>query len=383
MLLNCADLNKVSAVVVIRWLGCNESASVNFPRQPLSVPSPSRSGWWKVAASLVLVALFIWWFHEAGLPLVPSAEEWATLPAGAWLGNLAAVMLAHTTRCRRWTHLLRPLAPTLNTPHALGVGLLGYFAALAAPLRLGEFVRPLLIARTKAVGFFEALGTIVAERVMDGLTVTLWAAIALQLVTIPDALPDQLGDVPLPVHAAPHVVMIGPVVFGGALGLMSLLWLSRNVVLAAIPRVVGPISRRLAELCTSLVTRLAQGFGTLRQGFRFAFVLDNVLYWGFLVVAHYVLLRGVGFDATFAQAGVLVGLQALGSLLPAGPGQFGAFQLSAYVGLVLFYPTSQVLTDGSMFVFLSYVSQIIAHVLGALLGFWLIRHPATTLTTSP
>jgi hypothetical protein len=269
------------------------------------------------------------------------------------------------------------LAPRLNAAHAVGVGLLGYLAALAAPFRLGEFLRPLLISRTKTVGFLEALGTIVAERVVDGLTITVWAAIALRFVSIQSPLPSQLGEVTLPVHAAPQVVMLGPFVFLTALLAMSLLWLSRSVVLAAIPRLFGPISSKLTEISLSLVTRLAEGFGTLRDGFRFAFAMDNILFWGTLIVAHWLLLRGVGFEATFAQAGVLVGLQALGSLLPAGPGQFGAFQLSGYVGLVLFFPTPQVLTDGALVVFLSYASQIGAHLLGAALGLWLVRFPAT------
>lgn len=314
---------------------------------------------------------------------MPSSEEWSRLPTGVWLANLGAVTLAHTIRCRRWLHLLRPIAPRLNGAHAVGVGLLGYLAALAAPFRLGEFVRPLLISRTKTVGFLQALGTIVAERVVDGLTITVWAAIALGFVTLQDPLPNQLGDVTLPVHAAPRVVMVGPFVFMAALLAMSLLWLSRAVVLAAIHRFLGPVSTRLTELSSLLVTRLAEGFGTLRDGFRFAFALDNLLFWGTLIVAHWILLRGVGFDATFAQAGVLVGLQALGSLLPAGPGQFGAFQLSAYVGLVLFFPTPQVLTDGALVVFLSYASQIGAHLLGAALGLWLVRLPAIDQNAEP
>lgn len=337
---------------------------------------PPRYRWLKVTGSLVIAAFFAWWFKEAGLPLVPSKDEWARLPAGLWFGNLGLVTLAHVIRCRRWLHLLRPIAPRLSAPHAIGVGLLGYLAALAAPFRLGEFVRPLLIARTRTIGFLEALGTIVAERVVDGLTITVWAAVALQFVSLQDPLPSQLGDVTLPVHAAPRVVLLGPVVFIGALSLMSLVWVSRSVVLSAIPRVLGPISAKLTTLCLSLVTRLAEGFGTLREGFRFGFALDNILFWGTLILAQWLLVSGVGFEATFAEAGVLVGLQALGSLLPAGPGQFGAFQLSGYVGLVLFYPTAQVLTDGAMVVFLAYGSQIGAHLLGGLLGLWLIRWPA-------
>jgi glycosyltransferase 2 family protein len=326
-------------------------------------------------ASLGVAGVFVWWFRQAGVPLIPSAEEWSRLPPSVWFANLGLVSLAHLIRCRRWVYLLRPLAPRLDGPHAIGVGLLGYLAALAAPFRLGEFVRPLLIARTRVVGFLEALGSIVAERVVDGLTISLWAAIGLQLAAPVSPLPDRLGDMTLPVSAAPRVVMLGPVVFGVALVLMSVLWLSRGFVLATLPKLLDRISARLTQGATALVTRLAEGFGTLRDGFGLGFALDNVLFWGTLVLAHWTLLRGLGFDATLSQAGVLIGLQALGSLLPAGPGQFGAFQLSGYVGLVLYFPTAQVLTDGALVVFLSYASQIGAHLIGGGLGLWLVRRP--------
>ncbi len=349
--------------------------SVNLPPQglPSTFPKTPRHRWLKVLASLVIAAGFVWWFRQAGLPLVPSAEEWSRLPASVWLANLALVTLAHVIRCRRWVHLLRPLAPRLDTAHTVGVGLLGYLAALAAPFRLGEFVRPLLIARTRVVGFLEALGSLVAERVVDGLTISLWAAIGLLLAPTVDPLPDHLGDVPLPVAAAPRVVMLGPIVFGVALVAMSVLWLSRRFVLTTLPKVLDRISVELTKVATALVTRLAQGFGTLREGFGVGFALDNLLFWGTLIVAHWTLLRGLGFEASLSQAGVMIGLQALGSLLPAGPGQFGAFQLSGYVGLVLYFPTSQVLTDGALVVFLSYASQIGAHLLGGAVGLWLVR----------
>lgn len=348
---------------------------MNFPQPGNSPPAaqPPRHRWLKVLASLLVAGVFVWWFREAGVPLVPSADEWLRLRPSVWLANLALVTLAHLVRCRRWVFLLRPLAPRLDGPHAIGVGLLGYLAALAAPFRLGEFVRPLLIARTRVVGFLEALGSIVAERVVDGLTISVWAAIGLWFATPVSPLPEQLGDMVLPVAAAPRVVMLGPAVFAIALALMSLLWLSRGFVLATLPRLLNRVSSKLTVLSLALVTRLAEGFGTLREGFGFGFALDNLLFWGILVLAHWALLRGLGFDATFAQAGVLIGLQALGSLLPAGPGQFGAFQLSGYIGLLLYFPTTQVLTDGALAVFLSYASQIGAHLIGGCLGAWLVR----------
>ena len=48
-------------------------------------------------------------------------------------------------------HLLRPIAPSISERRVVGVGFLG-FAALFAPMRMGEIARPLLIARDRQVG---------------------------------------------------------------------------------------------------------------------------------------------------------------------------------------------------------------------------------------
>ena len=79
--------------------------------------------------------------------------------------------------------------------------------------------------------------------------------------------------------------------------------------------------------------------------------------------------RACGIDAmTFGQAFVILGVLALGIMVPNAPGFFGAFQISIYAGLAMFYPAEVVIGPGSAFVSLLYVCQLSVMLVGAIVG---------------
>jgi type IV secretory pathway TrbD component len=67
-----------------------------------------------------------------------------------------------------------------------------------------------------------------------------------------------------------------------------------------------------------------------------------------------------------------MGIMGIGTLIPSGPGFFGAYQLSAYCGLAMFFPESVVLSSGAVFTFVSYTTQIVITAASGLLGVWLM-----------
>ncbi|HKU44833.1 MAG TPA: hypothetical protein VJR89_42030, partial [Polyangiales bacterium] len=80
--------------------------------------------------------------------------------------------------------------------------------------------------------------------------------------------------------------------------------------------------------------------------------------------------------ADLAQAVVIVGVMGLGSLLPSGPGFFGTYQLGAYCGLAMFFPESQVVQAGAVFIFISYSSQLLITTLFGAIGLKLMASAA-------
>jgi glycosyltransferase 2 family protein len=347
---------------------------VTQPENSAPAPDAARS-LLKIVASLLVTAAFVWSFRKAGLPLLPAKEQFATIPVWLIPAYSAIIVAVHWCRAHRWIYLVRPLDvnQTLKTNYIVGVSLVGYAVTLAAPFRLGEFVRPLLISRTKALGFVQAVGTIVTERIVDGLGFCVLAFVAINVAPPAEPLPTRLGELPLPAATAIAAVRIGPIIFGGALLAMAVFNLARPLVNRLLRRVMGPIAPSLATAAVKLVDRLALGFGSLRSAFTLGFVFDNLASWGLLVLAQWLLLMGVDLEMGVAECTVMIGLLSLGVLLPAGPGLFGAFQLASYVGLALYLPQELLANKGALVVFLAYVIQVSLQFTTGALGFWLMR----------
>lgn len=332
----------------------------------------------RVLASLLIAAGFVWVLRRGGLPFAPPEQalrqlRWWGIPA-----FVALMSLANFLRTWRWIYLLRPLAPELRPWRVFGVGLVGFAAVFFAPLRLGEMVRPYLMSREKQVTFIQAVGTVAAERIIDGLVLMLIAFGALLASQPLSPLPDHVGQLPIPTALVPKTMLFATLMFSGAFALMAIFYSARNPARRLVSGVLGVVSPRLGAFGAGLVERLAESFAFLPSWNRTApFLRNTLLYWLSNGLAQFVLLRAVGLDATVPQAFVILGVVALGSLLPAGPGFFGAYQVALYTSLAMFNREPDVVTAGAAFVFVSYVAHLVINALAGVLGFVILaRAPA-------
>lgn len=321
--------------------------------------------------SLAIAACFFWLLRKGGLPLSPPAEAWADLQLWGVLGFVPLFLGCTFLRVYRWVYLLRAIHPGVPTWRAFGIGLVGY-AALMAPLRMGELARPLLIARDRQVGFVQAAGTVVAERIVDGVVLMLILAVGMATASPVDPLPNRIGDLQLPVRLVPAIASSALVFFLCAFAAMALFYFWRNLARRIVFAVVGVVSQPLARFITTQVERVSDSLSFLMsRKYGLAFLRDTLGYWGLAVAGFCLLLRGAGAPADLSQAAVILGVLGLGTLIPGPPGFFGTYQLGAYCGIAMFYP-QLVLTTGAVFTFISYVTQLVVSGCSLLLGLWLI-----------
>ncbi len=101
----------------------------------------------------------------------------------------------------------------------------------------------------------------------------------------------------------------------------------------------------------------------------------TVGYWLLIQLAHLVLAQACGIPLTYGQSVGVVGVVALGGVVPAGPGLFGVFQASGFAGLAMYLRPDVVLDEGSTWVFLLYSVQITWYVFSALVAgaWWVAR----------
>jgi uncharacterized protein (TIRG00374 family) len=354
-----------------------------------SVPPTAREprGWFrrhlgKTIGSLVIAAAFIIILRKGGLPLTPQPSALARMSWG-WVALHTLLMIAVlVVRAARWRHLLRPLDPDVSLRRVLAASWLGFTAILLLPLRAGEFVRPWLARDGKRISMSAALGTIGAERVIDGLFVTGLLAATLTVVPRLSPLPDHIGQLHVSVAAIPAAAYVALAVFVAAFGAMALFYFARAFARRLVFRTVGLVSEKLAERLANIVEGVADGLHFL-VGPRYAlpFLAETTIYWMLNATSMWVLGIACGMPMTFGHACATMGVLAVGILVPAGPGLFGAFQAATYGALAMYFGESMVLDHGSAYVFLLYAVQFVLQLVTA--GIGMAMEPSLLRSTEP
>ncbi|MCC6644647.1 MAG: flippase-like domain-containing protein [Polyangiaceae bacterium] len=331
----------------------------------------------KIVASIVLASGFLWVLRRGGFPVIPSGQILARIPPWGWAVAIVYQAASIHFRTYRWIYLLRPIRRDLDPLRVYGIGLVGFTAVVFAPLRLGELARPSLLAQDGEVTFTQAMGTVGAERVLDGLFVTVLLFLALSTSTPLSPLPDHLGDLPLPVAAVPTAAYGALLLFSGAFAAMGVFFFARDWARRAVHGVVGKVSLRLAEFLSDKVERLADGLQFFRsREASLPFLRDTAIYWAVQVLGAWLAMRSVGLSADPGQTMVVAGVTGIGSLIPAGPGFFGAYQLAAYAGLAMFFPVESVQSGGAAWVFVTYSTNLAMNALQLPVGYWMMRRGA-------
>ncbi len=127
-----------------------------------------------------------------------------------------------------------------------------------------------------------ATTSIVAERVIDGLFISLVLAIVLLCVPTIQPLPDKVVGLPWIsvawVRASAFIVLGG---FTAAFAVLAVFYFARSFAHRATNAIVGRISPKLATWLTGLFEKTADGLHVLRRGRdALGFAVETVIYWG-------------------------------------------------------------------------------------------------------
>lgn len=320
-------------------------SSANVPKGPLS---KRRRVWPKFAISIALGALFAWIAERGGVPIFPSASSFRVV---AWDGvALAGVLLMLLTvlRATRWRYLIAPVKP-LPLREVVLVNFVGFFAIFALPLRLGELARPALSKLRTGIPISAGLGTVAVERVFDGAITS--SCVAWALWSLPRLDPKDPIARAVPFYAGAILT-----VFVCALcALAAFLW-QRGLAVRLTERLFSLISPQLGSTLARKVDSVADGLRSIGDArLAFGFTLETLLYWSINACFMWMLGRACGLPMQFGHAVAVMGVLALGILLPSGPGLFGSFQVAVSAALKLYFPEELVNTNGSVFIFLLYL----------------------------
>jgi len=262
-----------------------------------------------------------------------------------YLGSLGVI---HLLRTVRWGILLEPV---VKVPFARlnAVSAVGFTALLILPFRLGEFARPYLIAERPKLRVSAALSSVVVERVADGIFTALLLLVT--LFAVPEGTP-HLGEI----RKAGFVMAA---LFGGLLAFLVVAYVSRELAVRLVKRLLGSLSPRFAEHAAGMLDAFIRGLRLVPSKRKMAlFLLLTAAYWALNGWSMHLMARAFALDIKLIDAYTILGVLVAGVMIPAGPGMVGTFQLACAFGLSLFVPEAVAHTRGVAWANVIWASQV-------------------------
>ncbi len=291
--------------------------------------------------------------QETWLAMQQAKYGWVVLSIGCGI-------LSHMSRAQRWRMLIAPLGYKPRYLVTFLCVMISYVANLALP-RLGEVLKCTFLSRYERIPADKVIGTMIAERSVDAVTLLLITGITLVLqYNRINAFFQAKVVEPMAAKFAGNALLL-PILIGGGLLFVALAWLAWKRLQR---------SERMEKI-RDVLRNVAEGLTTVRR-------LENLpafLFHSFFIWAMYFAMVSIVFPAmpATAELGFSAGMAILvfGSVgIIATPGGIGAYQLIVKETLVQLYG----LAEAPAFAFANIVwgAQTAMIVVGGLLALALL-----------
>jgi hypothetical protein len=235
--------------------------------------------------------------------------------------TVAATVVA---KALRWRLLFYPSHRNLRLSSLVSAILIGQTMNFLLPIRVGELARAYLVGEAEGQRKLFALGTIVVEKLLDGLMLLLVVALLFLLMPVPDWL--RIAGVTM------------GLTLGGLLATILLLTGQRERILGAVGR-LGQLTPFLERLdLRQRLAALADGLSSLRDGT----VNVRLLAWSvcisFLAAStNYLTLVALRIEVPLLTASLFVlAVLHLGLAVPSTPARIGVFHYICFLSLSFF-----------------------------------------------
>lgn len=236
-----------------------------------------------------------------------------------WLiSAIALTSLSYLMRSRRWQSLFPK--PTLDYVQAVRVLILGFFMNNVLPARAGELVRAHMGSRTSGESRTLVLATIASERLIDGLTLSLFFVV----------FSFHLGDARLSENLS-YVALL----FAAATGGVMLTLLLRGQLLALVGRLNARLNHNASHYVFGKLQIFLEGLSplcTLRQFIPVA--LWSLVIWSIELLVYMTVTWAFDAQLTISECVLFMVAVNFSSLIPSAPGAIGVIEAIATSVLV-------------------------------------------------
>lgn len=283
---------------------------------------------------LLLAALLLYWvLHGLDRKILRDAigsASWSMLVLGA------SINLGHNVfRVWRWRGLLEPVRPNVPFRPMIASVILGYMTTWLVPGRIGELVRPALLSAKEKIPLGPCVGTVVADRLLDGVAIVGLFAIGSSTASF----------------SAASASLAAEIRFGAwiALGVIVVCLAGLIVVSTSGPRVDSWLAQRAKPIrwMGQAMLGLSRGVEALRSPRR---VIPIVAYsfaaWLTIALGTWLGIRAAGAAISFSDSLVMLLPLALGVAIPT-PGGVGGYHAAMKWGLTSLFGVEPAVAAGA------------------------------------
>ncbi len=280
---------------------------------------------------ILAIALLAWFLRNADMAAVGREMRRARLDLLAL--SFVFLALTYVARGVRWQYLLEPLGHAPFST-AFRTTVIGFAAIGVLPARVGDVLRPYLLARKLGFNAASTFATIVMERVLDLVTVLMLLALYVLVLGGRESLPERLLR-PVELSAA--------FAAAAAIALLVVAWTMATHperIARLVLRSGRVLPSKVAETLSRLARTFSQGFAVAREARALAFAMA----WSFPVwlgiAAHaWVICRAFGIHLPFPGTFLLQSLLVIGVAVPT-PGGVGGYHAMFQLGVTSFFGAS-------------------------------------------
>jgi uncharacterized protein (TIRG00374 family) len=287
-----------------------------------TTPSSQRISW-KTLAVAALTLVLVWWFLKQ-LDLVEVGRAFRRAHVGYLALSVAVTVQTYLIRALRWQFLLVPIGRA-SYRATFRTTVIGFAATFFLPGRIGEVLRPYLLARHEGLRAPAVFATVIVERVLDLAAVLL--LFGLFAATTSVDVGSRVRDVALIAGAAALVL----------LGTMA--------VMAGHPERLGRLAgkltallpRRLGEVVGHLVQNFTEGLAVMRRPSPLvaAFLCSTAL-WVSVAFGLWLVTLAFALSLPFMGSFLVLIFLVLGVAVPT-PGGAGPFHIAYIYAMTTFF----------------------------------------------
>jgi glycosyltransferase 2 family protein len=297
-------------VPVVAWIA--EGLTAENGKRPMKT---------KLIAGLLL-SLVLVWLSLRGIDMEEVYKGFRKVHIPFIIYSTAVMFLIQILRAVRWGLILKPL-DDISKFTIFSITNVGSLAIVAIPARLGELVKPYLIAKKSRLSIGSALGTVFIDRMLD-IAVILIVAVTVFFVTPLPSLLFRFGFILL-------LLLIAIL----ALGAFTLFWKEKaKQILAPLIKI---FPTRYVTLMNKLTNQFIEGFSILNNPAPLiAIMFISLSIWLANVLAIYFFFMAFNLNLPLTAAFTIMIILIAGIAIPSAPGFIGNWHYACVLGLGFF-----------------------------------------------